>query len=102
MALSKVPGGSRNYYADNTGLAEIALSPKMADAMLDVGKTMATRAEAVGDSKYGAENTIIHIGRDNEARQGVSVHETESHWRDWRDAILLRVMDGMEIRGGGR
>lgn len=100
MALRRVPG-SRNYRADDRGLKEIGKSPGMAAFVLAVGQRMAGNANAVGDSKYSAAGTTVRAGWDNEPRAGVRVFEVEHHWRDSRDAILVRVAESMKVRGRG-
>lgn len=97
MSLKRVPG-SRNYMADDTGFQEIALSKKMSDVVLDVAETMAGNAEGVGDSEYEAKRAIVRSGWNNERRQGAAIEETQAHWKDARDAILIRTADAMKIR----
>lgn len=97
MALHRVPG-SRNYWADDDGFKEIALSDDMRSAVLDIANDLAGNAEAVGDSTYEAKSTIVRSGWQNERRQGASVDETKVAWEDARDAILIRTADAMKIR----
>jgi hypothetical protein len=87
------------YKKDLSGLREIGKSPGMAAAMLEVGQRLAGNANAVGESTYEAANTTVTVGWDNDRRAGAVVRESEHHWRDSRDAILLRVRDSMTIRG---
>lgn len=86
------------YTPRDRGLSEIANSPAMSKAMVDIGKGMAGVAESAGDSKYTAEATTVRAGWNNETRQGARVKETERHWRDSRDAVLVRVVAAMTIR----
>ena len=97
MTLRRVPG-SRNYFADDSGFQEIALSDEMSDFVVGVAETMAGNSDAVGDSEYEAKRTIVRSGWNNERRQGASVEETKADWKDARDAILLRTADAMKIR----
>lgn len=89
---------SRNYVAVNKGFSEIAMDSPMKRAMLAVGKQLEGNANAVGESTYEAESTIVRVGWDNEPRQGAVVRETKAHWRDARDAVLVRVTRAMQIR----
>ena len=91
---------SKKYEPVNLGLRALALSPGMAKAALEVGQRMAGNANAVGDSKYEAANTTVTAGWANERRAGAVVRESEPHWRDSRDRVLLRVADAMKVRGG--
>lgn len=95
----KVPG-ARNYYANDNGFKEIANSPGMSKAMQDVAKNLEGNAEAVGDSTYESGPTPVRAGWNNETRAGAFVREVVPHWRDSRDAILLRVTQAMTIRSG--
>ena len=80
------------------GLKQIGNSPGMAKATLAVARRAAGNANAVGDSKYEAANTTVTAGWANEKRAGAVVRESEPHWRDWRDRVLLRVADAMKVR----
>ena len=80
------------------GLKQIAQSPGMAKASLEVAQRLAGNANAVGDSTYEAANTTVTAGWANEKRAGAVVREAEPHWRDWRDAVLRRVADSMRVR----
>lgn len=86
------------YTPDDYGLAKIATSPGMAKATLEVAQRMAGNANAVGDSTYEAAGMTVTAGWANEKRSGAVVRESEAHWRDSRDAILLRVRDAMKVR----
>lgn len=89
---------SRTYIADDGGLAEIAMDSPMKKVTLDVAEKMAGNANAVGESTYDAESTIVRAGWNNEPRQGAVVKEVTRHWRDSRDAVLVRVTQNMAIR----
>jgi len=80
------------------GLKQIGNSPGMAKATLAVARRAAGNANAVGDSKYEAANTTVTAGWANEKRAGAVVRESEPHWRDSRDRVLLRVADAMKAR----
>jgi len=80
------------------GLKQIGQSPGMAKAALEVAQRLAGNANAVGDSTYEASSTTVTAGWANEKRSGALVRESEPHWRDWRDAVLLRVADAMRVR----
>ena len=99
MALQRVPG-VRGYMADSAGLADLGRSSGMAKASLDAAKRLAGNAEAVGDGTYEAANQTVTAGWANEKRAGAVVRETEPHWRDSRDAVLVRVAASMRVRGG--
>lgn len=86
------------YRAQPRGLKELAQSDWMKQTMLGVGRKLAGNANAVGDSKYEAKSTTVRAGWANEQRQGVSVAETEHHWKDSRDAVLIRVAAAMGVR----
>ncbi|NWL13313.1 hypothetical protein DM793_18775 [Paenarthrobacter nitroguajacolicus] len=86
------------YKADDFGLRKLAQSPEMGAATLEAAKLMAGNANAVGDSKYEAESTTVTAGWANEKRAGAVVRESEPHWRDWRDGVLLRVAAAMKVR----
>lgn len=89
---------SRMYTADDRGLAEIAMQAPMRKVTLDVAEKIKGNANAVGESTYDAESTIVRSGWNNEPRQGAVVKETTRHWRDSRDAVLIRVTQAMAIR----
>lgn len=101
MALRRVPG-SRNYQADDDGLRVIGTSTAMGAEMLSVAERIAGNAEAVGHGKYEAERATVTAGWQNERRSGAVVRESRQEWRDWRDAILVRVLASMAISRGDR
>jgi len=80
------------------GLKQIGNSPGMAKAALEVARKLAGNAQAVGDSEYEAANQTVTAGWANEKRVGAVVRESEPHWRDWRDAVLLRTAEAMKVR----
>lgn len=90
------------YQPRQAGLKELALSDWMKQTMLDVGRKMAGNANAVGESKYEAKSVKVRAGWANEHRYGASVAETEHHWKDSRDAVLVRVAAAMTQRGARR
>ena len=65
-----------------------------------VARQIAGNANAVGDSTYEAANQTVTAGWANERRAGAVVRESQAHWRDWRDAVLVRVAAAMSVRGG--
>lgn len=89
---------SRTYTAIDRGFKEIMMGPKMKQVSLDVGREIAGNANAVGESTYDASSEIVRVGWNNEPRQGAVVKETKAHWRDARDAVLVRVTRAMQIR----
>ena len=89
---------SRGYKPDDYGLRKLGESPGMAKASLEVAQRLAGNANAVGESKYEAANSTVTAGWANEKRAGAVVRESEPHWRDARDAILLRVTAAMRVR----
>lgn len=98
MALHKVRG-VKNYLADDSGLKDFGASKSVGDATLAAAQRLAGNAQAVGDGTYSASPATVTAGWANERRAGAVVRETSPHWRDARDAILLRVMRSMEVRG---
>ena len=98
MALRSVRG-SRNYRADDDGLREIGSSSAMSSAVVAVGQQLAGNAQAVGSGDYEARPSTVTAGWQNERRSGAVVRESRQDWRDWRDAILVRVTRSMEMRG---
>lgn len=97
MALRRVPG-SRNYQADDDGLRQIGQSAAMGAEMLSVAERIKGNAEAVGHGDYEAERATVTAGWQNERRSGAVVRESRQDWKDWRDAILVRVVRSMEVR----
>ena len=87
------------YRPRPAGIREIAQSSGTASATLAVAQQMAGNANAVGDSTYEAQNQTVTAGWANERRAGAVVRESQPHWRDWRDAVLLRVAAAMSVRG---
>jgi len=87
------------YEPLSAGLRAVAKSPGMAQATLAVARRLAGNANAVGDSEYEAANQTVTAGWRNEKRQGAVVRETDPHWRDWRDSVLLRTVAQMKVRG---
>lgn len=98
MALRRVPG-SRNYQADDDGLRQIGSSSAMSSEMVSVAQRIAGNAEAVGSGDYEARAATVTAGWQNERRSGAVVRESRQEWRDWRDAILVRVTRSMGMRG---
>ena len=98
MALRRVPG-SRNYRADDDGLRLIGQSAAMGAEMVSVAERIAGNAEAVGSGEYEAKPATVTVGWQNERRRGAVVRESRQDWKDWRDAILVRVVRSMEMRG---
>lgn len=86
------------YKPEKDGFREIGQSSEMGAFTLDVAKQLAGNANAVGDSKYEAEHQTVTGGWENERRAGAVVRESEPHWRDWRDGVLLRVTAAMRAR----
>lgn len=86
------------YEPIGSGLAKIANSPEMANATLGIAQRMAGNANAVGDSTYEAASTTVTAGWSNDKRAGAVARESVSHWKDWRDRVLLRVADAMAVR----
>jgi hypothetical protein len=97
MALHRVPG-SRRYQAEDRGFREIGSSSAVGAEMVAVAERIAGNAEAVGDGEYEAKPSTVTAGWANERRSGAVVRESDPHWRDSRDAILVRVMQAMEVR----
>jgi hypothetical protein len=98
MALRRVRG-SRNYMADDDGFRTIGQSAAMGAEMLSVAQRIAGNAEAVGAGDYEARPATVTAGWQNERRRGAVVRESRQDWRDWRDAVLVRVTRSMEMRG---
>lgn len=88
-----------NYKPVEAGVREIAQSSQMGAVSLAVAQRIAGAADAVGDSGYEAEGQTVTAGWANDRRAGAVVRESDSHWRDWRDAVLLRVTAAMSVRG---
>lgn len=93
---------AQRYRPQPRGLQELARSDWMKQTMLDVGRKMAGNANAVGESKYEAKSVMVRAGWANEQRHGASVAEMEHHWKDSRDAVLVRVAAAMRDRGSRR
>ena len=93
--------GSRNkaYKPLNGALKVIGQSPKMGALTLQIGQRLAGNANAVGESTYEAAPAKVPSGWANERRAGAVVREVKQDWEDWRDAILVRVTEAMEVRG---
>lgn len=90
-----------DYRSVSDGYRELARSEWMQGVTLEVARKMAGNANAVGDSVYEAASQTVRSGWANESRAGAVVRETQRDWRDARDAVLLRVRDAMNVRGGG-
>ena len=95
MAASKNNG----YKPLNGALRTIGQSPKMGALALAIGERLAGNANAVGDSTYEAHAAKVTSGWANEKRAGAVVREVVPHWRDWDDAVLVRVTAAMKVRG---
>jgi hypothetical protein len=87
------------YMPVPSGLREIARSKAMGEASLEVARKLAGNANAVGEAKYEAATETVTAGWANEKRAGAVVRETEHHFKDWRDAVLLRTAAAMKVRG---
>ena len=89
---------SKKYRPRHSGVRELAQSAQMGAATLAAAQRMAGNANAVGDSTYESANATVTAGWANERRAGAVVRESEHHWRDSRDRILLRVVAAMGVR----
>lgn len=87
------------YEPRKAGIREIAQSSAMGAACLSAAEMIAGNANAVGDSSYEAERQTVTAGWANDRRAGAVARESQSHWRDWRDGVLLRVTAAMSVRG---
>ncbi|TLM87212.1 hypothetical protein [Pseudarthrobacter sp. NamE5] len=87
------------YKPRQAGIRELAQSPQVRAATLSVAQQMAGNANAVGDSTYEAASQTVTAGWANDRRAGAVVRESQPHWRDWRDTVLLRVAAAMSVRG---
>lgn len=99
MTLRRVPGFP-NYQADDDGLKDIAMGPEMARFMQGVADDIAGDGNAVGESRYDGGITTVRMGWQNEPRISAEVTETQPHWRDARDEVLLRVLAAKERNDG--
>ena len=84
-----------NYRPVHAGLREIGLSPAMRAETLAVAKRIEGAAQAVGSGDYESDSSTVTAGWQNERRAGAVVRESQQDWRDWRDAILVRVTRSM-------
>jgi len=98
MALHKIRG-VKSYMADDAGLKGLGTSSAVGEATLAAARRLAGNAQAVGRGEYEASPTTVTAGWANERRAGAVVRESRPHWKDTRDAILLRVADSMKARG---
>lgn len=98
MALRRVRG-SKNYKAEDNGLREIGQSAAMGAASLNEAQRLVGNIESVAEGKYEAESSTVTAGWKNESRAGAIVRESEPHWRDWRDAVMVRVLDVTKVPG---
>lgn len=89
---------ANRYKPVPSGFRQIARSPALARIAEKTAARIAGNANAVGDSKYESEPTTVVSGWANEKRAGAVVRETDPHWRDWRDAVLVRVTAAMKVR----
>ena len=83
-----------------SGFRELAQSASVGAAALSAAQRMAGNANAVGDATYEAAPATVTAGWANDKRAGAVVRVVTPHWRDSRDAVLLRVADAMKVRGG--
>lgn len=70
----------------------------MGAEMVSVAERIAGNAQAVGSGDYETAPSTVTVGWQNERRAGAVVRESRQDWRDWRDAILVRVTRSMETR----
>ncbi|MCU1566542.1 MAG: ArV2 [Pseudarthrobacter sp.] len=94
-----VASKNNGYKPLNGALRVIGQSPKMGALALAIGERLAGNANAVGDSTYEAHAAKVTSGWANEKRAGAVVREVVPDWRDWHDAILVRVTAAMKVRG---
>lgn len=92
--------GNVTYRSEDRGFREIGSSPAMSAEMLSMAQRIAGNAEAVGAGDYETDRATVTVGWQNERRAGAVVREARHEWRDWRDAILVRVLASMSIRSG--
>lgn len=92
--------GNVTYRAVDRGMREIGSSSAMSAEMVAVAQRIAGNAEAVGHGDYEAEASTVTVGWQNERRSGAVVRESRQDWKDWRDAILVRVTQAMGVRRG--
>lgn len=93
----RVRRGNVTYRSEDRGFREIGSSPAMGAEMLSMAQRIAGNAEAVGSGDYETDSATVTAGWQNERRRGAVVRESRHEWRDWRDAILVRVLASMTI-----
>lgn len=97
MRTQKIPG-VRSYRAAPDGVREMLASSGMSKVAEQEASRIAAAANTVGDATYGSRPQPVRGGYQNELRAGASVYVVEDHWRDTRDAVLLRVAESMTRR----
>lgn len=97
MKLQKIPGVKR-YRALGIGIKQLGASAGVGAQTLEAARKISGGANAVGDATYSYASTPVRAGWNNELRAGAVARVQEPHWRDSRDAVLLRVTAAMSIR----
>lgn len=87
-----------SYRPVPSGLREVLASQGMSDASVALAREVAGNAQAVGKSKYVGAPAAVTSGWNNERRAGAVVSESQTHGKDWENAILLRTVSAMQRR----
>ena len=95
--MKRVPG-VKNYRSLDAGLREIGQSAGMGAETLRHAQRIAGNAEAVGRGSYAAQPESIRYGMPEGPRAGAVAHESQRHWDDVRNAVLVRTTDSMAVR----
>lgn len=90
--------GVKNYRSVDAGLREIGQSAGMGAETLRHAQRIAGNAEAVGRGSYAAQSESIRYGRPEGPRAGAVAYESQRHWDDVRNSILVRTADAMAVR----
>lgn len=98
MALHRVPGAP-NYQADDSGLAEIAASSKVAAETMRAAQRLATAAKITDlRGRYEVEADKVSIGWDRRPRAGAVVTQAKTGHRSGQ-SYLASVVLRAQIRG---
>ena len=95
--MKRVPG-VKNYRSLDAGLREIGQSAGMGAETLRHAQRIAGNAEAVGRGSYAAQPGSIRYGMPEGPRAGAVAYESQRHWDDVRNAVLVRTTDSMAVR----
>lgn len=92
---------SARYQSDRAGMRAFMNSQMVGDAVLGVAQDLAGEANRRGNGGYEAQRRTVQAGKYATNRAGAEVVETERHFSDVRQRLLVNLSRQYRTRGGG-